>query len=249
MLSLARKKKENKNDLCRVSAFGGRSITRSRSKRSGRFTKSSAKNRGAPNSNSSITRSRDSIETLKKIIRDAQFGSGTLTKLGYGFDQSFAEYRKKEITPEQNLWLEVLKRALDDMFNTTDQRIRREAWKWWSDVKESAYVCEMAGLTRTWVRSKVDIRLRQANNFVPKKQTEEEKYMATIPYDLKTLREAAHVSQPWLAKKLGVCIAKCRQMERAGDPRVLTALIQSMKDCDDERTITLREAYQFLTQH
>lgn len=249
MLSLARKIKGKENGICRVSAFGGRSITRIRSKRTGRFAKSSPKNRRASNNNERIARSPNPTSPFKKRANHVQFGSGDLSQLGFGFDRSFAEYRRKEITPEQNLWLEVLKRSLDDMFNTTDQRIRREAWKWWSDIKDSAHVCEMAGVTRSWVRSKVDIRLRQANNFVPKKLTQEETYMASIPYDLKTLREAAHVSQPWLANKLGVCIAKCRQMERADDPRVLTALIQSMKECDDERTITLREAYQFLTQH
>jgi predicted transcriptional regulator len=70
-----------------------------------------------------------------------------------------------------------------------------------------------------------------------------------LKYDLKTLREASHLSQTWLAKKLGVCVAKCRQMERAGDPRVLTAILESMLECDDERTITLREAYHYLIKH
>jgi hypothetical protein len=64
-----------------------------------------------------------------------------------------------------------------------------------------------------------------------------------MKYDLATLRESVHLPQMDLAKKLGVCVAKCRQMERANDPRVLTAIIESIDSPFNPRTVTLREAY------
>jgi transcriptional regulator with XRE-family HTH domain len=68
-------------------------------------------------------------------------------------------------------------------------------------------------------------------------------------FKLATLRQAAHLSQPYLAQKIGVCVSRLRQMENAGDPRVLTAILQTMLDCDDEKTLTLREAYHLLMKH
>lgn len=72
--------------------------------------------------------------------------------------------------------------------------------------------------------------------------------MTNYLYDLSTLRESVHLPQTTLAAKLGVCVAKCRQMERSNDPRVLTAIIQSISQPDNERTITLREAYEWVKE-
>lgn len=66
-----------------------------------------------------------------------------------------------------------------------------------------------------------------------------------MKYDLATLRESVHLPQIDLAKKLGVCVAKCRQMERANDPLVLTAIIESIESPLNPRTVTLRDAYEW----
>lgn len=65
-------------------------------------------------------------------------------------------------------------------------------------------------------------------------------------YDLKTLREASHLSQKELARLVGVSVAHCRNLERAGDKRVLEAIIDSFDECEDERARLLRRAYHHL---
>ncbi len=66
------------------------------------------------------------------------------------------------------------------------------------------------------------------------------------PYDLTTLREAAFLTQKYLATKLKIGVSTCRKWERSGDPRLIRAIIDSIEECDCDRSKLLRKVHRML---
>lgn len=63
-----------------------------------------------------------------------------------------------------------------------------------------------------------------------------------MAYSIKTYREAAHLSQQYLADQLGIGLSTYRAWEARNDPRCLEAIKASFYKCTDKRTNELREA-------
>lgn len=93
--------------------------------------------------------------TKKQRQSYLNFGSGTLEKMGYGFDRSFND-DELEYSAERSLWIEVLLRALSDMFNPNYPKVAKETLDWWIEKEESNIVCENAGVSWEYVQELID---------------------------------------------------------------------------------------------
>lgn len=67
-------------------------------------------------------------------------------------------------------------------------------------------------------------------------------------YDLSTLREAAHLSQKYIANKLNIDVSTCRRWEKSGDTRILKVIIENIQNCECSNTSHLRAALHALNQ-